>query len=234
MHLIAAAAQIDVRRLIVVARSLNRRRYVAIGNQPDTRARCAHLVDNVLMAWPVENDDGQVADATIEGSGDTSQVFVDRRVQVDHLRRPWANGELFHVVDAGRGFVHAAATGSGDDRDGSRRAERRQPRAVHRIDRDIKLRRHAIADLLADEEHGRLVLLALADHDDAVHIHAVQRVAHRIHRRLVHGDLIAAPHVPGGRISRRLGDTHQLQADVALACAGALKVAVLSHAFSSL
>src|SRR5262245_31011521 len=58
----AAGAQIDVRRVVVVARGLDRRRHVAIGNQPNARARCAHLVDNVLVAWPVENDNSQVAD----------------------------------------------------------------------------------------------------------------------------------------------------------------------------
>ena len=45
----------------------------------------------------------------------------------------------------------------------------------------------AVADLLAVVEHRRLVLLALADHDDAVHRDGVEHRAHRVDRRLVGG-----------------------------------------------
>ena len=38
----------------------------------------------------------------------------------------------------------------------------------------------AVADLLAVEQHRRLVLLALADDDDAVHRHAGEHGAHRL------------------------------------------------------
>ena len=50
--------------------------------------------------------------------------------------------------------------------------ERRQPRALERVHGDVHQRRGAVADVLAVVEHRRLVLLALADHDDAVHRHA--------------------------------------------------------------
>ena len=62
------------------------------------------------------------------------------------------------------------------------------------------------ADLLAVEQHGRFVLLALADHDDAVHRHGVEDDAHRVDRRAVGAVLVAlAQPAPGGQ-RRRLGD----------------------------
>ena len=51
--------------------------------------------------------------------------------------------------------------------------------------------RRAVADPLAVEQHRRLVLLALADHDDAVHVNAVEHVPHRVDGRLVGGLLVA-------------------------------------------
>ena len=43
------------------------------------------------------------------------------------------------------------------------------------------------ADLLADEQHRRLVALALADDDRAGHLDVVERPAHRLGRRPVGG-----------------------------------------------
>ena len=78
----------------------------------------------------------------------------------------------------------------------------------------------AVADLLAVEEHRRLVLLALADHDDAVHRDRVEDEAHRVDRRLVGGDLVAAPD-PAGRGKRRgLGHAHELEREVAVRLGG--------------
>ena len=52
-------------------------------------------------------------------------------------------------------------------------------------------RRRAVADHLAVGEHRRLVLLALADHDDAVHVDRVQHGVHAVDRGLV-GRLLVA------------------------------------------
>ena len=76
--------------------------------------------------------------------------------------------------------------------------------------------RAAVADLLAVEEHRRFVLLALADHDDAVHRDRVEHEAHRVDRGAVGGDLVAAPDPAGGGQRRRLGHPHQLQGEVAV------------------
>ena len=89
-------------------------------------------------------------------------------------------------------------------------------RPLERVDGDVDHRRAAVADLLAVEEHRRFVLLALADHDDAVHRDRVEHEAHRVDRGAVGGELVAAPDPAGGGERRRLGHPHQLQGEVAV------------------
>ena len=72
----------------------------------------------------------------------------------------------------------------------------------------------ARADLLADVEHGRLVALALADHDRAVHLDLVERRAHGVDRRLVRRLLVAAAHHVRAGQRRGFRRTHQLQRQV--------------------
>ena len=83
----------------------------------------------------------------------------------------------------------------------SARPMRHEVRALERIDRDVDLRltRQRDADLLADEEHRRLVALALADDDRAAHLDVVERLAHRLDGGLVRAVAVAATHVAGGR-----------------------------------
>ena len=69
-------------------------------------------------------------------------------------------------------------------------------------------------DVLAVEEHRRLVLLALADDDDTAHAHRVEHEPHGVDGGLVGGDLVAASD-PAGREGRRgLGDAHELERQV--------------------
>ena len=76
--------------------------------------------------------------------------------------------------------------------------------------------RAAVADVLAVVEHRRFVLLALADHDDAVHRDRAEHEAHRVDRGAVGGVLVAATG-PAGRGDRRgLGDADHLEGDVAV------------------
>ena len=65
-------------------------------------------------------------------------------------------------------------------------------RAVDGVDRDVHLGRAAVADPLAVEEHRGVVLLALADDDDAVHRDRAEHEAHRVHRGAIRGVLVAA------------------------------------------
>ena len=70
--------------------------------------------------------------------------------------------------------------------------------------------------MLAVVEHRRLVLLALADHDDAVHRDGVEHVAHRVDGGLVGGDLVARAHEAGGGERGGLGDADELEGEVAI------------------
>ena len=72
----------------------------------------------------------------------------------------------------------------------------------------------AVAHLLAVVEHRRLVLLALADHDDAVHADGVEERAHAVHGGLVGGDLVAAPHEPRRGQRAALGGANDLEREV--------------------
>ena len=84
----------------------------------------------------------------------------------------------------------------------------------------------AVADLLAVVEHRRLVLLALADHHQAVHRDRLQHVAHAVDGGLVGGLLVAASHQRRGGQRGGLGHAHELQREVAV---GALVGGIRGH-----
>ena len=88
--------------------------------------------------------------------------------------------------------------------------------AVDRVDGDVAGRRRAVADVLAVEEHRRVVLLALADDDDAVEVDGAEELAHRVDRGAVGGVLVAAADERNGADRRGLGRTHELHAEVAV------------------
>jgi hypothetical protein len=106
-----------------------------------------------------------------------------------------ADGDLVHVA-VGR-MQQAAALGHGDHRQRVGHRLGGQRRAFQRVERDIDLLALAGADLLADEQHRRLVALAFADHHRALHLDAVERAAHGIDRRLVGLVLLAAAAIGG-------------------------------------
>jgi hypothetical protein len=87
---------------------------------------------------------------------------------VDRVDGGRTDGDLLHV-DGGAGEEHRPALGHRDHRDRARLAESGQARPLEWIDRDVHFGAFAVADLLAVVEHRRLVLLPLADHDDAAH-----------------------------------------------------------------
>ncbi len=124
-------------------------------------------------------------------------------------------GQLLHVED-GRRVVHRAAVGHRHDGDRVRHALGHQRGAVDRVDGDVALRALAVADLLAVVEHRRLVLLALADDDDAVHAHRADERAHRVDRGAVAAVLVAAADPAAGGHGGRLGDPDQLEGEVAV------------------
>ena len=142
-------------------------------------------------------------------------VLFRRGVEIDDtVGIARADGDLVHV-DVGSG-QQRAGLGHGHDGDGARHVLGAERRAFQRIDRDIDLRAVLVAHLLADEEHGRFVALALADHHRAVDRELVQLAAHGIHGSLVGGLLVAAPAKPGGSDGGALGDADELQGQDAL------------------
>ena len=135
-------------------------------------------------------------------------------VEIDHpVGQAGADRDLVHV-GVGR-IEEAAGLRHGDDGERVRAALGGDRRALQRIERDVD-GRAAGADLLADEEHGRLVALALADHDGAVDGEAVERPAHGVDGGLVGGLLVAASHQLGGRQRRRLRHPDRLEGEIAI------------------
>ena len=74
----------------------------------------------------------------------------------------------------------------------------------------------ARADRLADEQHRRLVALALADHHGAADVDRVERAAHRLDGDVIGELAIAAAHQPRRRERRGLGDADDFEREVAV------------------
>ena len=171
------------------------------------------------MAVSLQHDDPDVGDAAALRLRDRLHVLGRRRVDVDHVDRVRAGRDLLHV-DRGAREEHRAALGDGDHGDRVRLPERRQARPLERVDGDVDLGAFALPHLLAVVEHRRLVLLPLADHDDAVHDDGVEHRAHRVDRGLVGGQLVAAADPAAGAHGGGLGDADELEREVAIRPAG--------------
>ncbi len=145
-----------------------------------------------------------------ETLGDDLEILLGRRVEVHRAlgRRP--DDDLLHVA-VGR-VQQTALVGGGEHGDRVRLAGGAEVGALERIDGDVDLRLvgQLRADLLADEEHRRLVALALADHDRAAHRQRVHRLPHGLDRDLVRVVALALPHRPRGRDRRLLHDPQKL------------------------
>ena len=119
----------------------------------------------------------------------------------------YTHGPGSNIVPCSESAITASAFGH---------AQRAQPRALERVDRDVDRRRRAVADLLAVVQHRRLVLLPLADHDDAVHADRAEHRVHAVDGGLVGGDLVAAADPARGLHRRGLGHAHELEREVAI------------------
>src|SRR6185312_11752637 len=81
---------------------------------------------------------------------------------------------------------------------------------------EVAIRAQPVADLFAVVEHWRLVFFALADDYHAAHRHRGDELAHRVDGGPVAAFLVAAAHPAAGRHRAGLGDSHQLQRQVAI------------------
>ncbi len=189
------------------------RRDVAVADEVHARSGLAKLGDEVVVAVALEDDDREIVDGAVLRLGDALEVLGRRHVDVDRVGCLGADGDLVHV-QRGTGEEHRPALRDGDDRDRVRHAERREPRSLERVDRDVDLGSRTVADLLAVEQHRRLVLLALADDDDAAHGDRVEHEAHGVDRCLIRRDLVPAPDPARRERCGRLRDANQLEREI--------------------
>src|SRR6185312_10981973 len=112
------------------------------------------------------------------------------------------------------------AIGDGHHGDGVVHALGSQRRAVDGVDRDVAVRPVTVTDLFAVVEHGRFVLLALTDDDDALHRHGRHELAHRVDGSGVGAVLVAAADPAPGGHRGGLGDPDKLQGEVAVGLFG--------------
>ena len=146
------------------------------------------------------------------GGGDRRDILGRRLVEIDHaLGIARADRDLVHV-DVGR-VEQPALFGDRQHREAVRPGLGADRGALQRIERDVDLGAVAgrRADLLADEQHRRLVALALADHDGAVHVELVERGAHRLDRGGVGRLFVAAPDQRRGGDRRGFGHAHHFE-----------------------
>ena len=188
---------------------------VAVQDELHAGAGLADLLDQALVAGAVQHAHGHLGDGLVQGLGHEVHVLLHRQAHVHEVGGLGAHHELVHV-EHGRRVEHGAALGHREDGERVVVAHGGQAGAVDRVHGHVHGGAGAVADLLAVEQHGGLVLLALADHHGAVHGHGVHERAHRVHRGAVRLVLVPVAH-PGARgDGRRLGHPHQLHGQVAV------------------
>ena len=99
---------------------------------------------------------------------------------VDDPGRFGPDRDLLHV-HAGPGVEHGPPLGHGDDRDGVAPTQGGEGGAVDRVDGHVGFRTRTVAYPLTVEQHRGVILLALADHDDTVHLDGADEAAHSVH-----------------------------------------------------
>ena len=191
------------------------RGYVAIRDEADAGADLAECVDGLVVARAVEHDHGHVAGLPALALGDLPDHVLERVGEADQVRGARAGRDLLHV-EAGSRVEHGALVGECDHRERRRHSAGRQCRALEWVDGDVDGRRAAVADALAVVEHRGLVLLALADHDDAVHRNGVEHQAHGVHSGAVGALLLAAADPAARRQGPGFGHAHELEREVAV------------------
>ena len=76
----------------------NSRSQVAIADQLDARARPANLVDQILVARPIQHDHYQVLDVAMQSLGDHPEIDRRRGIQIHRALAGRADHDFFHVA----------------------------------------------------------------------------------------------------------------------------------------
>ncbi len=185
-------------------------RKIAVADQADPGPGPADVLDQLLMARAVENDDDHFVDRPVERTGDGFEVLRDGGVEVDEPARLRPDNDFLHVA-IGRA-QQAAAVGGREHGDRPRRAGGAEVGAFERINRDI----HkgcvvaALANFLAGIKQWRFVPLSLADHDLAIHRDQIHLGPHGFDRDMVGVSPFALAHGSGGSDGGALGNAEEI------------------------
>ena len=171
--------------------------------------------DHVGVTRPVQNERGDFGRADALGLREPCDVFAGWQIEIDQvLRIAGPDGDLLHV-DVGR-IEQRAAFRHRHGGDRARHVLGAERGALEWIDRDVDLRPRSDPDILADEQHGRFVALALADHHRSVDRQLAELAPHGVNRGLVGVLLVAAPAQARRRHRGALGHAHDLDREDAI------------------
>ena len=167
------------------------------------------------MTRAIEDAHREVGDVLALGLGEPSEIGPDGGGDVDDVGALGPDDELLHVED-GAGVVHRTPLRHRQHGDGVRHPLGVEGGAVNRVDGDIDVGSGSVTHALAVEEHGGVILLALADDDGAVHRHAADELAHGVDGGAVGAVLVSSADPASGSHGGRLGHAHQLQGQIAI------------------
>lgn len=164
---------------------------------------------------PVQDAHRHVSHRQVLDLGDRSDVFRDRRGDIQHVCGIGADGDFVHVEHRRR-VEHGAAIGYRQHRDGVGHALAHQRGAVNGVDGKVAFRSVAVAHFFAVVEHWCVVLFAFADDHHPAHGNRVDQFAHRVDRRAVAALLVAAAYPAARGHGSGLGHPDQLHGQVAV------------------
>lgn len=187
--------------------------HVAVRDEFDPRSRGPHLLDQLFVARPVEDDNREVFHVLIAKSGDPYQVVLDGSIDVYGALGLGADGNLLHVGDVGA-REHRSPPGHCHHRNRIGKTAGGQRRTVDGIDGEVDLGTVSVADVGADRDHRGLILLTFAEDGAAVHVHEGECVAYRVPRGPISRNLVSAAHPSRGPKRGGLGYSDQFHGQV--------------------
>ena len=184
---------------------------IAFLQRPDAGAGPRHLGDELLVARPLEDGDGEVLHPDVSGKRDSSQVVDHRIVQVDRAPSPRTGDELLDL--RGGGHVGKSARLDRDQqRDRVDVPARDLARALDRVHAQVDL-----APSTSDHKAMReMRLVARAQDHGGGQPRLLERGAHGVPGGIAHAVRVSFAEEPGARKRRGLGRMHELERQLAL------------------